>query len=203
MKQITLILILLFGVNILAQDKISYSEVVQVENISKDELFNRAIVFFSTKLVNIKQDRSTIFLKGFNSLQHQIIQQDINNGQIILKGQFNYNPAMLTYSAQVVGIIEFTMFVYVKDGRYKYELTDFIHTPTDEKHFGRFYNNKSLSFTLIKSEEFPNEVNKLNKGTKDKIYKDVLQQVDKYSVEMISAFKSSMEMPAQNENNDW
>lgn len=203
MKKITLLFIILIGMSINAQEKLSYSEVVQVEDVSKDDLFNRALVFLSTNFNIVKKDRSTPFHKGFNVVDQQIVLQDKDNGQVISKIQFNYNPGILTYSEQVIGTIEFTLAVFTKDGRYKYEATDFVHTPTNKNHFGRFYNNDSMSFVLLKLDEFPNKVNKLNKSTKDKIYRDIISQCKNYSDDLTNNLKVALSNSISSENDDW
>ena len=203
MKKIILLFIMLIGISMSAQDKLTYSDVVQVDGISKDDLFNRSLVYLTTNFNNIKKDRSTVFHKGFNVVNQQVIMHDQSNGQIISKVQFNYNPEILTYSAQVIGIVEFTMSVFVRDGRYRYEVTDFIHTPTEKAHFGKFYNNDSSSFVLLDTNEFPNKVNKLNKSTKDKIYRDIVLQCKNYSEELVEGLKLSMTKAMSIENDDW
>lgn len=91
-------------------NKISYSEVVIVPAVSKQELFHRATMWFT---LNFKSSKDVVQLS------------DENSGEIIGKGSFNVDYTGL--GAKNIGFVSFTILVSVKDGKYKYQITDFWH----------------------------------------------------------------------------
>ncbi len=95
--------------------KITYSEVVTLkDSISKDELFSRAKICFTHLFKNSKS----------------VIQnEDKEAGSIIGKGNLKvYARALGTnYDG---GFVNFTITISVKQGRYKYTITDFNHENT-------------------------------------------------------------------------
>lgn len=93
--------------------KIVYTEVIEMQNVTKDALYSRAYEWFT---------------KAFNSAQNVIQMQDKENGKIIGKGIFDdiNSPGPLGM-AGVKGYVKFTISIYLKDGKYKYEITDFVH----------------------------------------------------------------------------
>lgn len=96
-----------------ANGKIIYTEVIEMPNIAKDALYSRAYEWFA---------------KTFNSAQNVIQMQDKEAGKIIGKGIFDdmNSPGPLGM-AGVKGYMKFTISIYLKDGKYKYEITDFVH----------------------------------------------------------------------------
>lgn len=92
--------------------KITYSEVVTLkDSISKVELFSRA---------------KTSFVNLFKNSKSVIQSEDKETGTIIGKGNFQVFVKSLgtTYEC---GYINFTFTVSVKDSKYKYVVTNFIH----------------------------------------------------------------------------
>lgn len=96
----------------LSSDKseIHYSEVVSLDSISKDLLFGKTKEWFVSKFISYKT----------------ICQlEDKTSGIIIVK------PIFDVYSYAVgktkIGIVEYTLKIQVKDGRYKYEIYDIRH----------------------------------------------------------------------------
>lgn len=103
---------------------VTYSEVIQMDSISKNELFNRARMAFVTI---------------FKSSKDVIQLEDKENGKIIGKAVFNYNPTIFIGNMLTRGIVRYSVTIQVKDGRYKYEITDFRHTtdkPTSDMSMG-------------------------------------------------------------------
>lgn len=92
--------------------KITYKEVVFVDSLSnKQELFSRAREWFA---------------KAYKSSTSVIQMEDKENGKIVGKALI---PIFYKYMGmQPGGNINYTISIYVKDGRYKYEITDFYHT---------------------------------------------------------------------------
>lgn len=82
--------------------EIYYSEAINVEGKSKDDLFVYA---------------SSWFADTFVSAQDVVQFSDKDKGVIIGKGNFDVKK----------GVVKFTTKISVKEGRYKYELYDFIY----------------------------------------------------------------------------
>lgn len=78
--------------------KVTYQEVVKVDGASKNELYARAREWFA---------------KTFKSADDVLQMEDMANGKLIGKG--------CNYQSKVF----YTVSVSVKDGRYRYEITDF------------------------------------------------------------------------------
>jgi len=85
----------------LKDGKAFYSNVVNVENTTKDNLYSHAKIWFADT---------------FKSAQNVIQLDDINAGKIIGKGS-----VLLTNNNEY---LKFTLAINVKDGRYKYEIYD-------------------------------------------------------------------------------
>lgn len=96
-----------------ATGKIVYTEVIEMPNMTKDILYSRAYEWFA---------------KTFNSAQNVIQMQDKENGKIVGKGSFgDINITANLGLVTIEGKVNFTISVYLKDGKYKYEITDFVH----------------------------------------------------------------------------
>jgi len=91
--------------------KITYTEVVNVDNTNKDELLKRAKLWMAKTFVSSKTVIDLI---------------DAENGIIISK------PTIEVYweytgSTYEGGYIHYTFSIFIKEGRYKYEITDLYH----------------------------------------------------------------------------
>ena len=87
--------------------RITYEGVVEVPGISKADLYTRANAWVA---------------HSYRSAQDVIQLNDKEAGQLIVKGL-----ARVTSRGSDFGVVHHTLTVYVKDGRYKYVLTDFTH----------------------------------------------------------------------------
>jgi len=90
--------------------KINYSEVVNVDSVKKEELYNRAKHWL---------------VETFKSAKDVIQIDDKENGEIVGKGYFKSWWDMGWIGGKNVSVWE-TLKIQVKDYRYKYEITDFI-----------------------------------------------------------------------------
>jgi hypothetical protein len=116
MKSLAFIFLLLGSLGILfSQDnilpidsetgQITYSEVVYIEGINSDILYQRANLWF---------------VYTFKSANHVIQMNDKEAGKIIGKGNFSVRW----------GYVDFTIEIQVKDDRYKYTLSGLRYEPT-------------------------------------------------------------------------
>ena len=121
MKKIFLSLILMSPVILIAQSgvfplvdcKINYTEIVKI-----DSSINKATLFLNAKM---------FFVNEFKSAKDVIQLEDRESGTIIGKGYFTYNWDM-GKNSYVEMKIWHTIKLTIKDGKYRYEITDFIHS---------------------------------------------------------------------------
>lgn len=85
----------------------TYQGIKEVANVSKSDLFSRAFEWVA---------------QSYNSAQNVVQMQDKEAGKIIIKAL--HSVSSKGYDA---GTVSYTLSIYIKDGRYKYVLTDFIH----------------------------------------------------------------------------
>lgn len=188
MKQLILV-ILLFLISTIsfAQDnifpekdgKIYYSEVVKVDSlITKNDLFIAARKWFANT---------------YKSANDVIQMQDKEAGEIVGKGivmtiyKIPLNPSVMVS-------VYHTISITVKDGRFKYEITDLT---------GRYYSPGSTigtSYISGQNVEFPfsNTTAKFNKKNITQMYKDVKTKLDV----IIESLKKAMSEAKVN-SGDW
>lgn len=155
--------------------EITYSEVVKLDStFTKDKLFSNAKLWIS---------------KTFNSSKSIIDTEDKQEGVIIIKPMFQaYHRALgMDHNS---GHIEYTLKIFIKDGKYKYEITDFYHN-------GR-YNNFQTYGNCTK---MINTKDKVMGISYQKKYDYYLKQIDEHSNALINDIKKSMSQSIK--NNDW
>ena len=163
-----------------SQDKLTYTEVVKVDTLlKKDELYARARLWFVKIFVNAK-----------NVLQIQ----DKESGELVGKGAIKYNNTILGTKTVVDGWIRFTVNITIKDGKYKYEFTDFIHEGTQISPMG-----KPFDFGLITADNEAPENIKASKSWKNKQYLTIKKTINDDIIFIISKLKTAMNKPAT----DW
>lgn len=119
--------------------KITYQEVVHVDSTSKDELYTRAREWFARNFVSSKE----------------VLQmEDRAAGKIIGKGSAD---GYATFQKASVGYwLHYTISITIKEGRYRYEITDFkiqmnpsvfIHNP--QSYDAEYYYNFTFQDTAI------------------------------------------------------
>jgi len=115
MKNILLALTLFINFNIYAQilpidsttKQISYTKVIEVPGTTKIDLYSRANEWFA---------------KTYNSSQNVLQAQDKEEGKLI--GKALMKSTLKGFNA---GYVNYTISVFLKDNRYKYEVTDLAH----------------------------------------------------------------------------
>ena len=95
-----------------ATEPITFSKVIQSDNSSKTKLF-----------VSIND----WFASNYNSANEVIQMADKDEGIIIGKGSMEYSHRKISYLCYG-GWIKYTIKVYIKENRYKVELTNFTHS---------------------------------------------------------------------------
>lgn len=149
--------------------KITYEGVVEVKGISAKELFNRAHNWFMT------------FYKNPNEVIRSI---DSVSFKIEGKPRFRLsNPADKEGTKTDAGITQYLITFIAKDGRFKYELTEFNWKQLSYFPSEKWLDMKSPSYTIA--------------------YNDYLQQTDKQALEVIAALKKAVTelKPVKNKDN--
>lgn len=152
--------------------KITFTEVVTVDDstATKDQLYSRAREWFA---------------RTFKSSQNVLQMDDKELGKLIGKGNFSIIPGLYLTDSRV----DFTLSIYLKDGRYKYELTDFNHVS-----YKSGYSGGALE------DEKPNcgNFNMMKKG-----WIDVKEQAQSNANAIIADLKLTMNKKADIESDDW
>jgi hypothetical protein len=174
-------LLTLLTINVFAQEPLTYTEVVQVDSVSKTELYNRAKVWFAT---------------AYNSSNDVLQMDNKEGGELIGKAILNYRPTVLSRSEQTRGNIKYTIKIFIKDGRYKYEITNFIHDP-----YGNQYGKSSMG--LITTEKECPTPRPMEKAWSNKVWNDIKNQIDSNMKSLIVSLKKDMIKTSESNKNDW
>jgi hypothetical protein len=178
---LTATLIAVMTMTVFGQDPLTYTEVVQTDSASKNELYNRAKLWF---------------VNAYNSASDVLQMDNKEEGQIIGKAIMKYNPTVFSGSEQTKGNIKYTIKIFVKDSRYKYEITDFVHDP-----YGNQYGKTSMGL-ITTDEECPNPKS-MAKGWSNKVWRDIKNQIESNMTSLIASLKQSMTKQAESKSDDW
>lgn len=152
-----------------ATNKVSYSEVIQVDGVSKDELFTRA---------------RTWCAKTFTSNKDALQMDDRQAGRLIANGssiqRFQYTITSIDFW------LKYSLSIAVKDGKYRYEVTN-IYT-RDKIQNGY---NLSLDDIVIKGHTGL-ESTKKSGGDYKARFKGYVIQSDIYIMNLVSDLKKAM-----------
>ena len=162
--------------------KITYSEVIYVDSLAnKQELFSRAKEWFA---------------KAYKSSTNVIQMEDKESGKIIGKALMQvYHKAF--GSNYPSGYINYTISIYIKDGRYKYEVTDFHHT-------GQLVSGGNRIPDYGVCEKMINTTDKTMGISHQKTYNYYLFQMDNNIKDLLSDLKSAMTTKETNtKKDDW
>lgn len=180
MKKLLVLLVLLpmlsFG-----QERLTYTNVVKVDSISKNELYNRAKLWMAS---------------AYNSSNDVIQIGNKEEGQIIGKASIKYLSRVFVGSATTGGYIKYTIKIFVKEGRYKYEITDFIHDPRSRSSY------PPVSMGLITTDPDCPRPTSMVKWS-NKVWRDIKTQIAETVVPLVRNLKKDMSLPAETKNDDW
>lgn len=101
----------LFSISTFAQERLTFSEVIPVENLNKADIYAALRGWVAT---------------SFNSAQDVIQMDDKDAGIIICSALFEYRYGKIMYAAYE-GVVKYTLKLQVKDGRFKAEISNVIH----------------------------------------------------------------------------
>src|SRR5690349_24166877 len=112
---------------------ITYEEVIQTPNVSADVLYNKALAWFRTY---------------FKSPGEVMLKNDQNEHVIVGKPRFKiYNPADKDGTKSDAGLVQYTITVSAREGRFKYELTEFNWKQNSYYAAEKWMNTKAQSYT--------------------------------------------------------
>lgn len=151
--------------------KIIYTEVVTADDKSQDELYASAREWFA---------------KTYNSANNVIQMEDKESGKLVGKALSDvYHKGLGMRHPS--GNIRYTIAVSVKDGRYKYEITDFYHT------------GETNATTVGNCEDMINPSRKYSK----KILHHYLEQLNDNTNALIASLKDAMATEVNAASDDW
>lgn len=195
MKRITLILTFGFFLTFCkGQEPLTYSGVVFVDSVSsKEELFERGRIWFANTFKDSKE----------------VLQvNDKENGELIGRGAMKFESETFSGSSATRGYIYFDIKVYTKQGRYRYEVTNFTHEGTGGSSYGAIY--PPLSFGLITHDSLC-PTNKLgeeyNTKTGDKwrnkLWKEFREKIGANTFSLVESLKTAMKTVSPAKRDDW
>lgn len=172
---------LICAVSLNAQEQVTYTEVVDANGKTKDELYDMAKMWFTTT---------------YNSANDVLQMDSKESGTIVGKALFKYIYPKLMGSESVKGTINYTIKLYFKDNKYKYEITDFIHTPY-------ITNTYECSFGLITTDEECDLSISGTKKWKNDVWNNIKIQIGNNMEPLISSLKNGMINKIESSSNDW
>jgi hypothetical protein len=178
MNKVLLVLIFIMPTCLInAQEVLTFTDVVQEENVSSDNLYNRAKLWFAS---------------AYKSSNDVLQVENKQEGMLIGKGAISYNSTFLSGMNTTVGNVNYLIKIFVKDGRYKYEVTDFIH------------HGASASFGLLTTDEnYPRNTKKMALKWENRVWNDIKNQVNLEVSSLIPSIKEGMRKPIASEKEDW
>ena len=148
---------------------INYTEVVQLKGVSTTVLYKRALTWFNT------------FYKNPSDV---IRENDSTKGTISGKSRFKiYNAPDKTGLKTDAGLVMYTINVSVREGRYKYEITELNQKAASYTPLERWLDTSSRTYT--------------------KAYVGYLEQVDTEVREAIDNLKKAMSTAPPVKKDDW
>lgn len=157
------------------QEPLTYSEVVEVpDSAYKEELYRRAKYWFTTT---------------FRDANAVLQTEDAINGELTGRGQMKHTMPMIYGSGS--GKITFIVSVFVKDGRYKYSITQFYHDLPKQ------------SFGLITTSD-QYKTSGAGKNMYNNMYLDIKQKIKLEIPPIVQKLKNQMLVPSGNsDKGDW
>jgi len=170
--------LLLIGINLRAQETtfkmpvdpdtklITYKEVVTVPG-TPAELFNRAIEWINKEYKNpVDATKVRDQASGVIEIIHRIEITRVEQGATLLAGR-----------------VEYSMKLEMKDGRYRFTITNFILREMSRQPLERYMDKQSQLYTPA--------------------WDDYLKQVDDFTQKLIASLKQGMQAPAAKKPDQW
>lgn len=146
---------------------LSFTQVIKVENKSKSDIYSGLRAWVA---------------KYYRSAQSVIQMDDRESGVIIVKALFPYNFGKMMYAAYE-GKVDYTLKLQARDGRFRAEMDNFIHSIGIDH---ATHTNKNCNLGLITTAELYTD-----KGAQKKFHNNVWNDIKaKAEAESLEAFKS-------------
>lgn len=146
--------------------KITYQEVVTVPG-TPAELFNRAIEWINKQYKN-PVDATKV--------------RDQASGVIEILHRFELSRTEQG-AKLIAGIVDYTMKLEMKDGRYRYTITNFNYKDKSRQPFERYLNKKDPAYVPM--------------------WDDYVKQSDDFTRKLIESLKQGMQPPPAKKNDQW
>ena len=159
---------------------LAFAEVVQADGVHQDELYMRAKVWFAAAFVDSKQVLEV---------------EDKVEGSLVGKGSIPYEPRALRLMP-LRGVIVFTLMIMVKDGRFRYELSNFRHRGS-ESFVPGLGTIPPVDFGLITASAEPPKIEKLWEKQKQKAWEQMKQLSQLEAIRLIASLKTGMQTSSQ------
>ncbi len=154
------------------QEGITFSKVIRVDSVGKAELFSTINDWFAST---------------YNSANDVIQMADKEDGTIIGKGSMNYSFGKAVYGCYE-GYINYTIKAYIKDNRYKIELSNFSHVG----------NGSACSLSNITTAEFYATTG-MSKNYQNNVWKDLKTKIELFSNDIFE----SLNKKTKSVKSDW
>ncbi|GHT62989.1 hypothetical protein FACS189451_08760 [Bacteroidia bacterium] len=181
MKKVVLLFCVLFGISNFsnAQEPLSFSKVIQTENISQDDVYNGVRTWFA------------LAMKDANKV---LVMDDKNAGILVGNTNIKYSFGKFTYSAYD-GFIDFVIQVNIREGRFKVEIKNFSHKKSNP-------NASVPDFGLITTAEESPFNKGMNKKPNQNVWEDIKKKIEALSEVIFSQIESSAKSGAVDSGND-
>lgn len=182
MKRILLLFFVLANFQNAFSQEIRFEEVVKVDStITKKDLFNTAKLWLN---------------ETFNSGKAVIQMEDPEIGIILGKASMKYTPSFFVSNVPAKGYIHYTIKLSFKNGKYKYELYDFVHQGSASP--SAYINESQASIGLINDgDKYTGSHKALNKGYRNKVNKDCQKVINSQIPDIVLSIKKFL---ADNKN---
>lgn len=178
MKTTITSLLILVSLFTFGQKPLIIERVVQVDSVSKDELFDRAKLWVAST---------------YNSSRNVMQIENKESGHIMGKALIRYNSNIFMGSGATQGIIDYTFNIYFKDGRYKYGFSDFYHDANGISDFG----------LITTDDDYPRSTSKAAQKWENKVWQDIKSQIGDEMLLILSNLEVIMNHPIETQKNDW
>ena len=159
-----------------SSEPLEFSEVVQIPDISPQELYTRAKVWFAEAFIDSK---------------HVLEVEDKAEGLLVGKGSFPYEPSTVRWKPILRGEIVFTIKLMVKSGRYKCVLRDFRHHGTAMIIRG-LGSSGPLDFGLITTDSTPPSIKGTTENQRQMVWEHLKQVSSTEASRLFLSLKTGM-----------
>ncbi|KPH13513.1 DUF4468 domain-containing protein [Chryseobacterium sp. ERMR1:04] len=176
MKKLFVFIILFLTITLHAQDKeiIKYTEVIKTLDSTKPA----KVLYAAAKIW---------FTQTFKNPKEVIILEDADNNILVGRGSMKYSSKVFMGSGAREGWISFDITIACKDGRYKYDFTNFIHE------------GNTVSLGIITNEEMLSTLTGMlaggPKGYKIKVTNEIREIISNKVNSEIEDLKKTMNKP--------